>query len=42
VGEEFTDKMTLDRMLRKLDHFKTRYLEHFKSISIAEKRKKDI
>ena len=34
--------MALDRMLRKLDHFKTRYMEHYKSIVIAEKRKKDI
>ena len=34
--------MALDRMLRKLDHFKTRYMEHYKSIGIAEKRKKDI
>ena len=42
MGEEHVDKMALDRMLRKLDHFRTRYMEHFKSISIAEKRKKDI
>ena len=36
------DKAALDRMLRKLDHFKTRYMEHYRSIGIAEKRKKEL
>jgi hypothetical protein len=41
-SEAHEDKATLDRMLRKLDHFKTRYMEHYRSIGLAEKRKKEL
>jgi hypothetical protein len=29
------EKNNLERMLRKLDHYKTRFLEHYKAIAFA-------
>ena len=37
--DELAEKTRLDLMLRKLDHYKTRYLEHFKAIEFAKKKK---
>jgi len=36
------EKMKLDMMLRKLDHYKTRFTEHFKAITFAQKKKLEI
>ena len=33
--EDIEEKMKLDMMLRKLDHYRTRYTEHFKAIAFA-------
>jgi hypothetical protein len=32
----------LDYQLRKIDHYKTRFLEHFKAVEFAKKKKVDI
>lgn len=34
--------MKLDLMLRKLDHYKTRFTEHYRAITFAEKKKQEI
>jgi hypothetical protein len=36
------EKMKLDMMLRKLDHYKTRFTEHFRAITFAQKKKSEI
>jgi hypothetical protein len=36
------EKMKLDLMLRKLDHYKTRFTEHFRAITFAQKKKQEI
>jgi hypothetical protein len=33
------DKAKLERMLRKLDHYKTRFLEHKRAIKFAKERR---
>jgi hypothetical protein len=40
--DEMEEKMKLDFMLKKLDHYKTRYTEHYKAISFAQKKKQEI
>lgn len=32
----------MDMILRKLDHYKTRYIEHYKAIAFAQKKKDEI
>lgn len=39
---DMEEKMKLDFMLKKLDHYKTRYTEHYKAISFAQKKKMEI
>lgn len=41
-SEDMEEKMKLDFMLKKLDHYKTRYTEHYKAISFAQKKKSEI
>jgi hypothetical protein len=36
------DKFKLERMLRKLDHYKTRFNEHNAAIKFAVQKKKEI
>lgn len=36
------EKLKLEMMLRKLDHYRTRYFEHFKAIDFAKKKKQEI
>jgi hypothetical protein len=40
--EDQLEKLKLDMLLRKLDHYKTRYLEHLKAITFAYNKKKEI
>lgn len=40
--EDVEEKMKLDMMLRKLDHYRTRYAEHYKAIAFAQKKKQEI
>ena len=35
--KDMTDAAKIERELKRLDHYKTRYIEHFKSINISEK-----
>jgi hypothetical protein len=40
--EDMEEKQQLDMMLRKLEHYQTRFTEHFKAITFAQKKKKEI
>jgi len=39
---DFTEKMNLDLMLKKLEHYSTRYGEHYRAIGFAKKKKEEI
>ena len=41
-NEDLEEKQRLDMMLRKLDHYKTRYTEHYNAIRFAQKKKQEI
>ena len=41
-AEDQEEKMKLDMMLRKLDHYKTRFTEHFRAIEFSKKKKQEI
>lgn len=34
--------MKLDMILRKMDHYKTRFTEHYRAIGFAQKKKQEI
>lgn len=36
------EKIKLEMMLRKLDHYRTRYFEHYRAIDFAKKKKQEI
>jgi hypothetical protein len=40
--DDMEEKQELDMMLRKLEHYQTRFMEHFKAIAFAQKKKKEI
>ena len=39
---DYLEKLELDLQLKKLDFYKTRFMEHFKAIQFAQKKKQDI
>ena len=41
-NQEIAEKQRIELMKRKLDHFQTRYMEHYKAISFAIAKKQQI